>query len=66
MLELDELLLAFLERRYALLSHTEQQVFHELLARGDQELFGLLFKNEPANDPRVTDVVEQIRRAAGP
>jgi len=51
MLELDLLLLPFLEHRFLQLSSDQQKVFIELLACTDQELFDwLMDKKTPQNN----------------
>ena len=59
MKELDELLLRYLERRYAQANDAEKQAFHTLLALPDPELVSyLLNKQTPAAE--LQRVVEQI------
>lgn len=64
MLELDTLLLTFLESRYGSLSHNEQEVFAELLNCPDQLLFEYLMGEIQPIDKDVAHVVEQIRHPA--
>jgi len=61
MLELDTLLLTFLESRYDCLSRNEQDVFAELLSYPDQLLFEYLMGKIQPIDKDVAHVVEQIR-----
>jgi len=61
MLELDILLLAFLESKYASLNQHEQGVFVELLSYPDQLLFEYLMGKIKPIDKDVANVVEQIR-----
>jgi len=59
MRELDELLLAYLERRYEQASEVDKQAFQALLALPDTELVSyLLNKQTPATELRR--VVEHI------
>ena len=49
MRELDELLLSYLENRYADAAEADKQAFHSILALPDPELLGyLLQKEQPA------------------
>ena len=64
MLELDTLLLTFLESRYDSLSRSEQDVFAELLSYSDQILFEYLMGKIQPIDKDVAHVVEQIRHPA--
>jgi antitoxin CptB len=62
MLELDELLQAYFDRRYARVSAEERGSFERLLALPDQELFELLLRGGRCADPTLSHVIEQIRR----
>ncbi len=64
MLELDTLLLAFLESGYDDLSQNDQGVFAELLSYPDQLLFEYLMGKIQPIDKAVAHVVEQIRHPA--
>ena len=66
MLELDLLLQGFVASGYEALSAGEREHFDALLALPDQQLLGLLLGGEQAGDREVADVIEKIRRAAGP
>ena len=65
MLELDELLQSYLDRRYADADATEQGAFRTLLNLSDQEIFDFFFGALAPADPKLLHVIEQIRRAAG-
>lgn len=64
MLELDELLLGYLDRSYAAADAAEQSAFRELLEYPDQTLFDIFFNAVPA-EPRLLHVIDRVRRAAG-
>ena len=66
MLELDILLLGFMEKDYKGLSEDRKQVFDELLACPDQLLLEYLMGRVIPIDTEIADVVKQIRDAAGP
>ena len=65
MLELDELLLGYLEHGYPTAPAVDQKTFHNLLALSDQELFDLFFGDKNSPDPQLINVIAKIRRAAG-
>lgn len=66
MLELDTLLLGFMDKGYKGLSKDRKQVFDELLACPDQLLLEYLMGRVVPIDTEIADVVKQIRDAAGP
>lgn len=66
MLELDLLLMGFLERRYATLGAAERSAFRRLLGSPDPLLYDYLLGGTVPIDPELADVVRQIRAAAGP
>lgn len=65
MLELDELLQSYLDRRYAHANENEQHAFRTLLTLSDQELFDYFFGALAPVDQKLSNVIEHIRRAAG-
>lgn len=65
MLELDELLLGYLDRSYPTAPEVDQKTFHNLLALSDQELFDLFFGHNGSTDPQLLHVLAKIRRTAG-
>jgi antitoxin CptB len=65
MLELDELLQSYLDRRYACADANEQHAFRTLLTLSDQELFDYFFGALAPVDQKLSNVIEHIRRAAG-
>ena len=65
MLELDELLQSYLDRRYLHADVHEQDAFRTLLTLSDQELFDFFFGALSPADAKLCDVIAQIRRAAG-
>ena len=60
MLELDLLLLPFVEKHYLGLSASDQRLFEELLAYQDQDLHQILMKNKAVEDPQLRLLVEAI------
>ncbi|GIX30483.1 MAG: hypothetical protein KatS3mg124_0955 [Porticoccaceae bacterium] len=61
MLELDLLLLPFVEQIYPQLSGEDQARFHRLLACEDQDLFRWLLDREEPEDPDLARIVAVIR-----
>ncbi len=66
MRELDELLLGFLESHGGGLDQTQRVRFATLLAATDPELCDWLLHGVAPADPALTDVIQDIRRAARP
>jgi antitoxin CptB len=64
MLELDLLLLPFLEKVFATLSVEEQATFEKLLACTDQDLYGWLIGHEQPVDPALANMVNRVRSGA--
>jgi antitoxin CptB len=65
MLELDLMLLPFMERQYNRLNAQEQEAFRTLLAYPDQQLLEYLMGHGVPHDKDVANVAEQIRQSAG-
>jgi len=65
MLELDELLLGYLEHGYPTAPAVDQHTFYGLLNLSDQELFDLFFGGKDSADPQLLHVLAKIRSAAG-
>lgn len=63
-LELDILLLAFLESEYASLSVEEKTVFQTLLTHSDPELYRWLIEGACPQDHTLFRMVERIKRHA--
>jgi antitoxin CptB len=61
MLELDELLQAYFDRRYVHASARERDSFARLLALPDQELCELLLHGGRCTDAALNHVIERIR-----
>ncbi len=61
MLELDLMLLPFVETRYRKLARAEQQLYHRLLACEDQDLFAWLVHRAVPEDPELAGMVNLIR-----
>jgi len=66
MLELDALLLGFLERRYEQAAPDTRAAFERLLAAPDPLLLDYLMKRTIPIDRDVADVIDQIRSAVEP
>lgn len=66
MRELDELLHAFLEHRFAALDPDRQAVFTALLDYPDAVLLELLMGRMRPADKDVADIVQEIRATARP
>jgi len=62
MLELDEILLTYLERHYASAAAAEQAAFRCLLGEEDPQLQRWLLLDERPADPRLHALVERLRR----
>ena len=60
MLELDIILLAFLEKDYLNLSATDQKLFERLLTYSDQDLYGYLIKRQPIENVAMQMLIEKI------
>ncbi len=60
MLELDVVLIPFLENRFRSLSLTDQKCFEQLIAEEDQDIFSWIMRNaEPENQDhkRIVDLM---------
>jgi len=64
MLELDMLLMPFLEEEYSKLDQQNQALFERLLECNDQELFNWLMGKEQSVDEQIQIMVEMIRTHA--
>jgi antitoxin CptB len=64
MLELDVLLGNFLTEAYVTISPSDQELFVELLACTDQELYEWLTGRTPTPVPSLVNLVHQIREHA--
>jgi len=60
MLELDLLLVPFAERCLPQLADAELQLYRELLAEEDQDLFMWLTRRVPAPTPRLQQIIDTI------
>jgi antitoxin CptB len=63
MLELDLLLVPFAERCLGNLSAEELQMYRELLAEEDQDLFMWLTRRSLAPTPRLQQIIEKVLQA---
>jgi len=63
MLELDLLLLPFLENHYQALDEQEKQTFIEILEYEDQTLHRLLMDQIPPETKEIKNIVEKIQSA---
>lgn len=64
MLELDLLLLPFLEKIFPSLSEQEQRIFEQLLACTDQDLYIWLIDHEQPSDPQLAAMINRVRSGA--
>lgn len=60
MLELDLILLAFLEKNYLNLSAADQKLFERLLTYSDQDLYCYLIKRQPSENVAMQVLIEQV------
>ena len=65
MLELDLILLPFLENVYLTLPESEQNLFHDLLVEEDQDLFAWLMNRSDPDNPNTLQIVQIIRDNTG-
>jgi antitoxin CptB len=63
MLELDLLLIGFLEHGYAQLDAADQALFERLLESQDQDLYGWLMGHEEPDEKEFIPVIAAIRHA---
>ena len=61
LLELDLVLLRFLEQTYSTLNAAEQQIFQELLALPDQTLLAYLNASQTPPNPELKNIVAKIQ-----
>ena len=62
MRELDELLLAYLEERYAIADDDEKAAFRAVLKLADPELNGYLLQRQTHKSEPIARVIEHILR----
>lgn len=60
MLELDLLLIPFVEQRLAALNEQKQQLYRDLLEEEDQDLFIWLIGKEQAPTPELQEIVDIV------
>ena len=65
MLELDLVLMPFIEKVYSSLSEADQQLYHLLLEEQDQDLFTWFMRREDPTDPNLLRIVKIIRENTG-
>lgn len=65
MLELDLVLLPFLENLYPDLPEGQQQLFQQLLESEDQDLFNWFLKKSDPSDAGLLEIVTVIRSNTG-
>lgn len=65
MLELDLILLPFLENVYKGMAPEEQKLYEQLLAEEDQDLFSWLMNRSDPADPNLLRIVQIIRDNTG-
>lgn len=61
MLELDLVLLPFLEKIYPTLDEEDKERYHRLLDSEDQDMFGWFLRRENPEDPDLQRIVQIIR-----
>lgn len=64
MLELDLVLLPFVENVYPTLGEADQQRYVKLLTSEDQDMFAWFIRREAPQDPELAAIVQQILRYA--
>ncbi len=65
MLELDLILLPFLENIYSKLPESDQILYQKLLEEQDQDLFAWLMNRADPEDPSLLRIVQIIRDNTG-
>ncbi|ODS23019.1 response regulator receiver protein [Candidatus Endobugula sertula] len=65
MLELDLVLMPFVEHVYPTLSEADQQRYQRLLKEQDQDLFGWFLKRQDPDDSELLRIVKIIREHTG-
>jgi antitoxin CptB len=65
MLELDLILMPFIENVYPSLSEADQQLYQQLLEEQDQDLFTWLMRREDPEDVNLLRIVKIIRENTG-
>lgn len=65
MLELDLVLMPFIENVYPGLPEADQQLYHELLEEQDQDLFTWFMRREDPAEPNLLRIVNIIRENTG-
>ena len=60
MLELDLILMPFVEKHYPQLTKDQQQAYVQLLACEDQDLFGWFLQHKQPEDPLLCTMVQFI------
>ncbi|MFT6221931.1 MAG: antitoxin CptB [Candidatus Endobugula sp.] len=65
MLELDLVLMPFIENIYPTLAEADKQLYHDLLEEQDQDLFTWFMRREDPADPNLLRIVNIIRENTG-
>ena len=60
MLELDLVLLTFLDKNYLNLSAADQELFEQLLTHSDQALYCYLIKRQPIENAAMQILIERV------
>lgn len=60
MLELDVVLIPFLEQRFRDLDEADQSRFEKLIACEDQDIFSWIMRNAEPDDPELKRIVDLI------
>jgi antitoxin CptB len=66
MLELDLILLPFLENVYPTLEQADKELYWELLACEDQDMFNWFINRQNPENPRLQRIVDLVRANTGP
>ncbi len=65
MLELDLVLIPFLENVYSTLDEADQLLYQQLLEEQDQDMFAWFMRREDPQDPNLLRIVKIIRENTG-
>jgi len=66
MLELDLILMPFVEKAYPALSEDDQLLYQKLLTCEDQDMFSWFLRREEPTDPELQRIVKIVREHTQP
>ncbi len=66
MLELDLVLMPFLERVYPTLEQADKESYWKLLECEDQDMFAWFMRRQDPEDPELQRIVTLVRQTTGP